>query len=90
MKTEYKYIKFEWCELVDYKRWDCINKKGGDTLGWVTYYRPWKQYVMEFSDNCVFNNSCLRDIAHFISQLNAKSKEESKTIEKKTPAASDS
>jgi len=70
LKTEYKYIMFVQTTLVD--NWNCLNKKQKDELGSVFFYKPWKQYVFEFNElgDCVFNSSCLRDIAHFLDQLN--------------------
>jgi len=70
MQTEYKYIKFIQTTIVD--NWNCLNKKHGDELGSVFFYKQWKQFVFEFIElgDCVFNSTCLRDIAHFLDQLN--------------------
>lgn len=70
MKTKYKYIEFIQTTIVD--NWNCLNKKGGDELGSVFFYKPWKQFVFEFIElgDCVFNSTCLRDVAHFLDQLN--------------------
>ena len=65
MKTKYKYIYFE---KVD-GQWCCFNNKSGCALGWIQYYRKWKLYVIEFEPGCVFNNTCLTDISHFLRQL---------------------
>ena len=71
LKTEYKYISFKLTDVEDYKKGaECLNKKSGLCLGYVEYYKPWKQYVIEFLEDCVFNNSCLLDIADFLGQLN--------------------
>ena len=70
MKTEYKYIKFVQTTFLDY--WNCLNKKSNDELGSVFFYKPWNQFIFEppeFGD-IVFNSLCLRDIAHFLDQLN--------------------
>ncbi len=42
------------------------NNKGGDVLGEIGYYKPWKQYVVNFEVLAVFNNSCLKDILDFM------------------------
>lgn len=70
MKTAYKHIEF--IETTLQGHWNCLNKKHGDDLGSVFFYQPWKQFVFEFCElgDCVFNSSCLRDIAHFLDQLN--------------------
>ena len=71
MKTEYKYISFKLTDGKDNKKGAlCLNKKTGTVLGYVEYYKPWKQYVIEFLEDCVFNTSCLLDIADFLGQLN--------------------
>jgi len=74
MKTKYKYIEFVRTVLNDC--WNCLNKKSGDELGSVFYYKPWKQFVFEFNElgDCVFNSSCLRDVADFLDQLNKQKK----------------
>jgi len=71
LKTDYKYIRFKLVDVEDYKKGaECVNKKSGVLLGYVEYYKSWKQYVIEFLEDCVFNASCLKDIADFLSQLN--------------------
>ena len=79
MKTEYKYIRFDYDESIeDDCKWWCYNKKSGGLLRGVTYYRSWKQYVIEFEIGCVFNNSCLTDISHFLDQLNSRRAEKNR------------
>jgi len=71
MKTEYKYISFKLTDGKDNKKGAlCLNKKTGTVLGYIEYYKLWKQYAIEFLEDCVFNNSCLLDIADFLGQLN--------------------
>ena len=67
MKTKYKYIHFE--KIDDW--WLCRNNRSNDELGRLDYYKRWKEWVFESERGCVFNNSCLRDIADFLDQLNA-------------------
>lgn len=66
MKTVYRYIRFD----LEGGYWKCMNKRAANILGYASYYPQWKQWVMEFERDCVFNNSCLNDMAHFLSQLN--------------------
>jgi len=70
MKTEYKYIKFVQTTLADH--WNCLNRKSETELGSVSYYKQWRQFVFEPDElgDVIFNSSCLRDIAHFLDQLN--------------------
>jgi hypothetical protein len=77
MKTKYKYIYFEQAMFEEgTEGWVCYNKKTDDLLGRVEFYKPWKQWIIEFEKggSIIFNNTCLRDIAHFLDQLNEKSK----------------
>ena len=66
METKYKYIYFE---KVDGCGWYCYNNKTESVLGRIEYYRKWKQYIIEFEPGCVFNDTCLTDIIHFLRQL---------------------
>lgn len=70
MKTRYKYIHF--VNALDADKnpsFMCYNNKNDSVLGWVEYYKPWKQYVFEGKGGCVFNISCLNDIANFMKQM---------------------
>jgi len=76
MKTKYKYIEFEFIDRKNHKKGGfCKNKKTKYTLGYWDFHKPWNQYVIEFMEDCVFNESCLQDIAHFLNQLNGKPKD---------------
>jgi len=71
MKAKYKYIEFTFSDKKSpLKGGSCINRKSKDMLGYWDYYAPWKQYVIEFLEDCVFNTTCLQDIADFLGQLN--------------------
>ncbi len=43
-----------------------FNNKTAGQLGVLSYYKPWKQYVFSSMEECVFNNSCLRDVLDFL------------------------
>lgn len=77
MKTKYRFIEFVPHEVWG-DTWTCQNRKSGDVLGHVRYYPQWRQYVSQLYPSAVFNNSCLRDIADFLDQLNAEKKSEVK------------
>lgn len=74
MKTRYKYIHFEKDDPT-LDRWFCCNNKTNSEMAEIIYYEPWKQYVIEYMSEFVFNNSCLRDIADFLDQLNSQLKD---------------
>jgi len=70
MRTKYKYIEFVPTVLDGH--WNCLNRRGKETLGSVSFYQQWKQYIFEPEELncCVFSSDCLRDIAEFLDQLN--------------------
>lgn len=73
MKTKYKYIHFEHRSSELYTNdniWTCRNNKSNSLLGMIEYYPSWRQHVISFEKGCVFNNTCLQDIIHFLEQLN--------------------
>ena len=45
------------------------NNKSNGLLGILSYYKPWKQYVFSSQPECVFNNSCLRDVLDFLEAI---------------------
>ena len=42
------------------------SNKSGKHLAIISFYKPWKQYVFNSNEECVFNNMCLRDILDFM------------------------
>ena len=68
MKTRYTYIHFTQTYLTNI--WTVSNNKSGGTLGMISYYKPWKQFVFSAENEMdIFSISCLQDIIHFMSQL---------------------
>ncbi len=76
LKTKYKYITFHERDkdLQGKIFWECRNKRVGGILGEIEYYPDWRQWVIAFDNLCVFNHSCLTDIAEFLKALNAQRK----------------
>ena len=72
LKTKYKFIHF--IEGNADTKWKCCNNRDYSILGTIEYYPRWKQYVIEFTERCVFNNQCLKDIADFLKDLNRRAK----------------
>lgn len=68
MKTKYKYIYF--AKEQPEADWVCYNNHSQAILGFIQWYPKWKQYVIEFTEDIIFNDACLTDIAHFLRQLN--------------------
>ena len=55
--------------------WSILNKKHGNRLGDVVWYPPWKQYVFEGAEDCIFSADCLAEISAFLGRLNQERKE---------------
>ena len=56
--------------------YEIVNKKHGDLLGRVTWYKPWRQWVAEFADAGVWSAGCLADVQAFLIQLNTNKRKE--------------
>jgi len=70
VKTQYKFIHFEEVKTDDKPYYWIRNNKSGDYLGCISWYPNWKMWVFSAADDqCVFNDSCLKDIIHFMGQL---------------------
>ena len=51
--------------------WLVRNRRTGTRLARIEWYTPWRQYVlMDVDPGVSFNNTCLRDIAKFLTQVN--------------------
>lgn len=48
--------------------WLVQARKGGDHLGYVRWQAGWRKYSFFPEPNCIFEGTCLRDIAGFIEQ----------------------
>jgi hypothetical protein len=52
-------------------RWSIHNNRSQAFLGEIKWYSAWRQYCFFTTMDAVFNDSCMRDIIDFISQLSA-------------------
>ena len=43
-----------------------FNNKTKAQLGIISWYKFWKEYVFSSQPECVFNNTCLRDVLDFM------------------------
>ena len=43
-----------------------FSNRGGALLGILSFYKPWRQYVFSSQPECIFNNSCLRDVLDYL------------------------
>lgn len=42
-----------------------VRGSGGDWLGQVRWYGPWRKYCFDTEDNCTLDAACLTEIADF-------------------------
>ena len=67
---KYKYISIKQIDNEMHCKkpmYSIVNNKSENVLGKLFYYPAWRQYCFtQYSQNCVFNNSCLRDILDFM------------------------
>lgn len=79
MKTSVKY-KFMFIQQNNIEMFEghpvyrIYNGKSNIQIGLISYYKPWKEYVFSSMPECVFNNSCLRDVLDFIENKIKKNK----------------
>jgi len=74
---ETKYMYFEFIEKkLKTDKYHVTNKKTDDILGIIEWYPYWRQYIFEpkyeYKFPCVFNHTCLSEIAEFLKELNVK------------------
>jgi len=70
MKTDYKYIRFEWMGgTIKTQKYACLSNSSHSHLGTVKWWGPWRQYCFFPHGNTVFNVGCMTDINDFIGQL---------------------
>ena len=69
MMEKYKFITIKQVDGELFEKnpvYRIFNNKGITQLGILSFYKPWKQYVFSSQPDCVFNNSCLRDVLDFM------------------------
>jgi hypothetical protein len=69
-KYRYITIRQEDGEVFDgYPVYRIFNNRAGAQLGIISWYKPWKQWVLSSQPECVFNDSCLRDVLDFMGRI---------------------
>lgn len=68
IKTDYRFIKFRKCVIMDDIDYTCFAKNG-DIIGSVAYNRKWRKYEYLPMPQTAYTHECCKDIAHFLSQL---------------------
>jgi len=76
---ETKYLRFVLVEKkLKTNKYNVVQRKMDEILGTIEWYNYWRQYVFEPDYdrfNCIFNDTCLAEMAEFIKDLNIKHKE---------------
>ena len=55
-------------------KYSVTNKDQGAVLGIIKWFGAFRQYSFYPSDNCIFEKTCLRDIANFCAWLTTEHK----------------
>lgn len=69
MRLETKWLRFELVRQIRPRKtsiWVVYAKEGGAELGRIEWYGAWRQYVFYPAASCLFNRTCLRDLAQFL------------------------
>lgn len=76
MTTETKWLRFQEQPKMPGRKtsiWTVSAKESGVCLGEIAWYGPWRQYVFNPANGCLFNRTCLRDLATFCEEaMNAR------------------
>jgi len=76
-----KYLKFK---QVPYKgktkRFEVISKNYGHSLGRISWYGAWRQYVFSPAFETCYSKDCLKDIEDFLNNLMIERKHENTSI----------
>jgi len=67
-RVAYKYIHFV---RMPGDIWSCCNRKSGEELGEVKWYKRWRRWCYFPIVQAVYSDDCLAGIVDFISQLDA-------------------
>ena len=52
--------------------WSVLNSSSNALLATIEWYPSWRQYIIHFNADAVFNDSCLDDIHSFMQALRNK------------------
>lgn len=58
------------------KMWRVDSADGAATLGWVSWYPPWRRFAFGPIESTVYDAACLRQIAFFVEKATADRKAE--------------
>lgn len=51
-----------------------VTSKDGNILGRISWYSPWRRYVINTIFNAIFDSTCLKEISEFLDKLNKEHK----------------
>lgn len=69
MRLETKWLRFQLQPQPPQRktsRWTVYAVEGDVALGRIEWYGAWRQYVFYPESDCLFNRTCLRDLAQFL------------------------
>ncbi|HLG35555.1 MAG TPA: hypothetical protein VI757_11805 [Bacteroidia bacterium] len=69
---KYKFITIEQRDGEVFEKhpvYRIYNNRSKGQIGILSFYKPWKEYVFSSKEDCVFNNTCMRDVLDFIENI---------------------
>ena len=73
--SETKWLRFEHVgnsESGKTSRWSVLSRTQGSLLGSLQWFPRWRQYTFDPADGTTFNAECLKDVAEFLLDANAR------------------
>ena len=69
---KYKFITIEQRDGEVFEKhpvYRIYNNRSKGQIGILSFYKPWKEYVFSSKEDCVFNNTGMRDVRDFIENI---------------------
>jgi len=69
---KYKFITIEQRDGEVFEKhpvYRIYNNRSKGQIGILSFYKPWKEYVFSSKEDCVFNNTGMRDVLDFIENI---------------------
>jgi len=61
-------MKFITIETFDENSYVVKTKKKYETIGFITFFKPWKKWVFEPCEQTIYDTECMKDIIRFMEE----------------------
>lgn len=48
------------------KRWLIVPARGGDAIGYIEFYAPWRKYIWSMLNGAIFDVGCTQEVVDFL------------------------